>query len=197
MNGDKAVVVIDGGYFDNLNYYLRDERNKKLSIQKLSQKVCGGLDHIRTRFYHANPYQKNQSNNAEKKKYIKNQSFLNAINKIPNHEFVGVGRVKLIHGHCPICNKDFTTPKQKGVDVAIALDLVKMARKRVADVFILISGDEDLTSAVEMSQEELCNVNVYYSNDQQYKIFGSKKLIYAAADRKIMDLDFLEACAMD
>ena len=86
--------------------------------------------------------------------------------------------------------------QKKGVDVAIALDLVKMARKRVADEFILISGDEDLTAAVEMAQEELSNVIVYFASDNEYGIFGSIKLGNAASDRKRMDLDFLEDCSM-
>lgn len=196
MVDTKVIVLIDGGYFDNLKYYLKNSRGKKLTIEKFSTNVCQGLIHIRTKFYHANPYKSNQPTEPEKRKYEKSQKFQYAINRIPNHEFVGVGRVKLIHGHCPICNKDFTTPKQKGVDVAIALDLVKMARKRVADLFILVSGDEDLTAAVEMTQEELCNVNVYYSNDYDYKLFGSKKLNNAADDRKMMDLDFLEKCSI-
>lgn len=77
------------------------------------------------------------------------------------------------------------------------MDLVKMARKKVAEKFVLISGDEDLTAAVEMAQEELCNVVVYYISDREYRMFGSKKLNEMASDRVRMDLDFLESCAMD
>lgn len=57
----------------------------------------------------------------------------------------------------------------------------------------LISGDEDLTAAVEMAQEELCNVVVYYVSDNEYGIYGSKKLCSVASDRVRMDLAFLRA----
>jgi hypothetical protein len=39
--------------------------------------------------------------------------------------------------------------EQKGVDLKLGLDLVTQARNRVADVIYLVSGDDDLTEAVE------------------------------------------------
>lgn len=193
----KVVVMIDGGYFGHLSFYLRKGRGKSLDVEKLSSKVSEGEQHIRTKFYHANPYQSRQPTDMEKKRFKNAQKFQYAVNRIKNHEYVGVGRVRPLPIHCPLCSGDYTLPKQKGVDVAIALDLVKMARKRVADVFVLISGDEDLASAVEMAQEELCNVIVYFASDSGYGIYGSSKLGNVASDRVRMDQDFLEKCAMD
>jgi uncharacterized LabA/DUF88 family protein len=42
--------------------------------------------------------------------------------------------------------------QQKGVDLRIGLDLVAHARSGTADVFFLVSGDDDLTEAVEEAQ---------------------------------------------
>ena len=42
--------------------------------------------------------------------------------------------------------------QQKGVDLRLGLDLVTHARNGAADVFILVSGDDDLTEAVEEAQ---------------------------------------------
>ncbi|WP_313021602.1 NYN domain-containing protein [Mobilicoccus sp.] len=42
--------------------------------------------------------------------------------------------------------------EQKGVDVRIGLDLAIQARQRIADVVYLVSGDDDLTEAVEDAQ---------------------------------------------
>jgi uncharacterized LabA/DUF88 family protein len=42
--------------------------------------------------------------------------------------------------------------EQKGVDLRLGLDLVTQARNRVVDVAYLISGDDDLTEAVEEAQ---------------------------------------------
>ncbi len=120
-----------------------------------------------------------------------------SIDRVKNHEFFNVGRVRPKFFECPHCKKQFMKPQQKGVDVGLALDLVKMARKRVADEFALVSGDEDLAAAVEMAQEELCNVVVYYVSDNDVGIYGSIKLNNIASDRVRMDLAFLESCAMD
>ncbi len=193
----KAVVVIDCGYFDMVNNYLTKNRKKKISFDKFSKKLCNGMTHIRTKIYHANPYKSPEATPQEEEAYKKKQKFFYAINRIKNHEFVPVGRVRLEKFYCPKCKKEYTEPKQKGVDVSIALDLVKMAQKRFADVFILISGDEDLSEAVTMAQEQLCNVIVYYCHDRDFNIYGSKKLNNTASDRFQMDLDFLEECAMD
>ena len=42
--------------------------------------------------------------------------------------------------------------EQKGVDLRLGLDLVTHARNRVVDVIFLVSGDDDLTEAVEEAQ---------------------------------------------
>jgi len=195
----KVVVLIDGGYYDSLNYYLKDKRGKKLDIEKLSKKIVedrGGI-HIRTKFYHSYPYQSANPTIEEKEKYRRAQKFFYTIGLKKNHEFCNVGRVRPKYFTCPNCETEFMKPQQKGVDVGLALDLVKMARKRVAEEFVLISGDEDFATAVELAQEELCNVIVYFASDSEYGIYGSQKLNYVASDRVRMDLDFLEECAMD
>jgi hypothetical protein len=42
--------------------------------------------------------------------------------------------------------------EQKGVDLKLALDLITQAQNRVTDVVYLVSGDDDLTEAVEEAQ---------------------------------------------
>lgn len=193
----KIVILVDGAYFDNLNYYLKDKKGKKIDLGKLSEKITGNDIHLRTKFYNAYPYQSDNPTQREKDNYKGAQQFFYTINRLKNHEFVNVGRVRPKPCQCPNCKHDFMKPEQKGVDVALALDLVKMARKKVADKFALISGDEDLTASVEMAQEELCNVVVYYVSDRENGIYGSVKLCNMASDRVRMDLTFLESCAMD
>ena len=193
----KAVVVIDCGYFEMINNYLQHNRGKKISFEKFSNKLCEGRIHLRTRIYHAYPYKSDNPTKNEEEAYSKKMKFFYAINRIPKHEFVPVGRVIPENIRCKVCKKNFEDRKQKGVDVAIALDLVRMAQKRFADIFLIVCGDEDLSDAVSMAQENPCNVIVYYCYDRNYGIFGSKKLYNTASDRVQMDLDFLEECAMD
>jgi uncharacterized LabA/DUF88 family protein len=46
-----------------------------------------------------------------------------------------------------------TTPQEKGIDVRLALDVVKLARKRQFDVAIIFSQDQDLAEIVEEIKE--------------------------------------------
>ena len=60
------VILIDGGYFDMVNNYLLKKKNKNISFERLTEKLCEGNEHIRTKYYHANPYQ--SSNPTEGKR---------------------------------------------------------------------------------------------------------------------------------
>ncbi len=194
----KAIIAIDGGYFiDGLNRYLYQTRNKNLDIVKFSNKLCedSSVTHLRTKFYHSNPYKSPNATPQDMERYAHTQKMFDSINQKKSHEVFRVGRVKPANFTCPSCKSKYKIPKQKGVDVAIALDLVRMSQKRVADVFIIVSGDEDLTAAIEMVKENLAQAIVYFSSDSDYGIYGSAKLSSAADDRKQMDLDFLEECA--
>ena len=167
---ESVIILIDCGYFDNINRYSGDTVGKKISFEKVSEKITEGKNHIRTKIYHSNPYKFSESP-EETEKYRRSQQFFYAINRIPRHEFVPVGRVKPVYTHCPKCKEDFKSYKQKGVDVAIALDLVRRAQKRTADIFALICGDEELSDAVTMAQENPCNVIVYFCYDPDYHMY--------------------------
>ena len=199
----KAVIIVDGGYFDGLDFYLQNNRGKRIDVGKLSKKICEevaqsineDVSHLRTYFYHAYPFRGPPSTPEREERYRNTQRFFLAINRIPNHEFVEVGRVLPQYLTCPNCKKNVMRPRQKGVDVAIALELVKMADQHVADLFILISGDEDLARAIELAKGKLANVIVFFAYDPSNNLFASRKLTYTADDRKRMNLDFLEDCS--
>lgn len=50
--------------------------------------------------------------------------------------------------------------RQKGVDTLVALDLVRLASRRVFETAVLISGDRDLAAVVQTVQEWGCRVVV-------------------------------------
>ena len=195
---DKAIVLIDGGYFDNLNRYLQDKRGKKISFEKLSKKVCEtvGVGHYLTRFYHAYPYQDEVPTEDQKQRYRNTQRFFYSIDHIKDHQFVNVGRVRPVYFTCSKCNSNVMERKQKGVDVGTALDLVEMAKRHVADLFIFITGDEDYTKAVELARKELAKVAIFYVHDQANNIYFSEELNETANSSYCMNLDFLDQCAM-
>lgn len=103
----KAIIAIDGGYFlDGLNRYLYKAKNKNLDVEKFSHKLCedSGMEHLRTKFYHSNPYKSPDATPADIVRYSHTQRLFDSINQKRNHEFVRVGRVKPANFKCPGCN---------------------------------------------------------------------------------------------
>ncbi|MEU1813238.1 NYN domain-containing protein [Micromonospora aurantiaca (nom. illeg.)] len=72
--------------------------------------------------------------------------------------------------------------QQKGVDLRIGLDLVTHARNGAADVFILVSGDDDLTEAVEEAQVHGVQVILLAVPNREDQPHGISRHLVRAAD---------------
>lgn len=78
--------------------------------------------------------------------------------------------------------------EQKGVDLRIGLDLVTHARNNASDVFFLVSGDDDLTEAVEEAQVHGVQVVVLAVPNAAGKPHGiSRHLLRAVDDMQVID----------
>ena len=83
--------------------------------------------------------------------------------------------------------------EQKGVDLRIGLDLVAHARNGASDVFFLVSGDDDLTEAVEEAQVHGVQVVVLAVPTVEGKPHGVSRHLVRAAD----ELDSIDGAAVD
>ena len=72
--------------------------------------------------------------------------------------------------------------QQKGVDLRIGLDLVTHARNGAADVFLLVSGDDDLTEAVEEAQVHGVQVVILGVPNATGRPHGVSRHLVRAAD---------------
>ncbi|HKT55805.1 MAG TPA: NYN domain-containing protein [Microbacterium sp.] len=72
--------------------------------------------------------------------------------------------------------------EQKGVDLRIGLDMLTHARNGAADVFFLVSGDDDLTEAVEEAQAHGVQVTVLAIPDAAGNPHGVSRHLRMAAD---------------
>lgn len=72
--------------------------------------------------------------------------------------------------------------QQKGVDLRIGLDLVNHARRRTADVFFLVSGDDDLSEAVEEAQAHGVQIVVLAVPMKDERPHGVSRHLIRAAD---------------
>lgn len=82
---------------------------------------------------------------------------------------------------------------QKGVDLRIGLDLVAHARHRAADIFFLVSGDDDLTEAVEEAQVHGVQVVVLSVPNAEDRPHGVSRHLVRATD----ELTVLPPAAID
>ncbi|MEN8672706.1 NYN domain-containing protein [Nocardioides sp.] len=83
--------------------------------------------------------------------------------------------------------------QQKGVDLRIGLDLVTHARNAAADVFLLVSGDDDLTEAVEEAQVHGVQVIVLGVPHSSGRPHGVSRHLVRAAD----ELTTIHAATID
>lgn len=192
---DKAVILVDGGYYTNINYYCEDEFGERIDLSALSEKLCDefGFGHLRTKFYHARPYIDEDNPTEEQEEgRRKAQSFFDTIDNLPKCQFEEKGRVKLDHADCPNCGNHFRPRSQKGVDVGIAVDLVQMASDRnPPEGFIIISGDEDLQHAVRAAKDDHANVFLAYAYNPSYRLFSAEALRQEADQTLNIADDFL------
>jgi uncharacterized LabA/DUF88 family protein len=83
--------------------------------------------------------------------------------------------------------------EQKGVDLKIGLDLVTHARNSAVDVMFLLSGDDDLTEAVEEAQAHGIEVVLLAVPGDRGKPHAVSKHLLRAADR----LELIDEKAID
>lgn len=76
--------------------------------------------------------------------------------------------------------------QQKGVDVRIGLDLVTHARNSVAEVFFVVSGDDDLTEAVEEAQIHGVSVVVLAVPNDEGRAHAVSRHLWRAADQLVV-----------
>lgn len=106
----------------------------------------------------------------------------------PTQEQIAVlPRVKLRLGRIGVDGE------QKGVDLRIGLDLVGHSRNAAIDTMYLLSGDDDLTEAVEEAQAQGVRVVVLGVPGRNGQAQGMSRHLLFAAD----DLELVEADALD
>lgn len=114
-----------------------------------------------------------------------------ATNAIPDREQEQIGllaKVKLRLGRFGFDGQ------QKGVDLRIGLDMVAHARNGAVDTIVLVSGDDDLTEAVEDAQMHGVEVILLAVPNREGQPHGVSRYLQRAADNlEVLDVGTLEA----
>jgi len=97
---------------------------------------------------------------------------------------------------CPSCNKKYTSlvGHEKGVDVRIALDIIRLAHQKTYDVGIIFSQDQDLSEVADevrrISAEQnrwIKLVSVFPVSPTYQNKWGINKTDWIKIDKKIYD----------
>ena len=142
----RVMIFVDGSnIWWGQNYYSRDQSKKfRIDFEKLKDYVLDKRELIRTIYYGSTP--ENISSGQA--------NFIEYLRKLG----IQVIEKKLKIRTDPILGKDVKI--EKGVDVALAVDLLAYAWENAYDVAILVSGDEDYVGAVEKVMSKGKNVEL-------------------------------------
>lgn len=132
---EHVAVFVDGA---NLLHGLRQDFNRiDVDFEALVAKLVGDRALTRTYYYTALPDQ-----GRDPERYTKQQKFLNALQRKPYFSVV-LGRLVSRPGGLYV---------EKGVDVALAVDMLDLAFHNSYETGIIISGDGDFSNAVQIVQ---------------------------------------------
>lgn len=151
---DKAAVFIDGGY---LSRVLKSEGSPRVDYLKLSEQLCDGFMRLRTYYYTCMPFQSSPVTKEESERYARADRFVSNLKALPRFE-IRLGRLqKLQNG-----NGGYTF-SQKGVDVNLAVDLVKMSWDKQIQKAVVIASDSDFVYAVQAAKDAGVLTQLVYS----------------------------------
>jgi uncharacterized LabA/DUF88 family protein len=129
--GELVAVFIDGS---NLYHSLEENCGRyDVDFGTFSNKLCGNRDLVRTYYYNVL-----RDPNRTPQAYQDQQKFLTALHSTPYLD-VRLGSSKL-RGDMAV---------EKGVDIMIATDMLKLGWDNLYDTAILVSGDGDFAYAVQ------------------------------------------------
>ena len=174
---ERVMVFIDAGYWHKC---LKDHfKRTDIDLSKVIIKLLSGRRLVRTYFYTAKI--ERPLDEYWKQQQSEQQRLFTALAHQPFVE-VRTGRLQFKEGE---------PPRQKGVDVLLALDMLRFALKGNYDTAILISGDGDFADIVRMVKDEGRKVEVV-----TFPGTRAHALLEACDENTVVTLELLEDCWM-
>ncbi len=182
------AVFVDGGYLDKV---LQDMGFPKVNLERLSEKMASGFGpRLRSYYYHCPPFQSPSPNREESERYRRKTSFFDALSRLDRFE------VRL--GHLAMRGKDRNGNPilvQKGVDVKLATDLVRLSLREKIEKACLIAGDGDFVPALEVVKDAGVLVHMFYGEGPNCSY--SQQLWDTCDSRTLIDSGFVADCLME
>ena len=179
-----TAVFIDGGYLEKVLQH--EHAGAQVDFERLvSAMVDQGDELLRAYYYHCLPYQSDPPTEAEKARYAPKHRFFTALRHLPRFE-VRLGRLAF-RGRSADGKPIF---QQKGVDLMLGVDMVRLATKGRIAKMVLVSGDSDFTPAVEAVKQEGVLATLWHGG---HAARPSRELVEKSDDRRELTSSFIQS----
>lgn len=189
---ERVAIFIDNGYFKKI----QDALKIHVDYFKFSEEIVGNpqeCNRFRTYVYDCPPYQSNPPTDEQSKMKSGFDSFKYNIARLPRFEF-RTGRLQLQRNEDGeiLFKKDGKTPllRQKGVDMALGIDVARLAATKQIQKVILVAGDSDFVPAIIAAKQEGALVALHYSTEG----YIHDSLYEACDDRYTITKELLMKC---
>lgn len=175
----RTAIFIDGAYLDHV---LKDEfQHVRIDFAKLSARMAGDAQVLRTYYYHCPPYQSTPPTEDERQRYSERRRFYAALDRLPRY-MVRLGRLarRSAPGEAPRF-------EQKRVDILLGVDLVLLAAKGQIQEAIILAGDSDFIPALEVARQEGVLVRLFHGASRHNELWEE------ADERVRITQDFIDS----
>jgi len=183
LDMNRIAILIDGNNFYKgcqLNFNRTDVDFRKLGL-KLCRQVAGEL--LRIYYYNAHV-----SKTIDPLGYQRQQKFFDNLRATP---YITLKLGHLVY-HRLRNDQGVSTqffPTEKGIDVQIAVDMIRMGMLKSCEGTILVSGDSDYIYAVRFAKD--LGSNIYIAS---FPVGGSVELRNEGDGHIVMDQNFIQDC---
>jgi uncharacterized LabA/DUF88 family protein len=184
---DRSAVFIDNGFFKIVQTRL----NIRADYLSFSSAVVGGAQNrFRTYVYDCPPYQSNPPTKLESEKKASFDKFKFNITRLTRFEF-RMGHLQLVRDEeGDMIKKKDGEPvlRQKGVDMALGIDMASLSVGNKIDKAIIVAGDSDFAPAVQVAKQAGVIVTLYYDS----KTYVHNSLFDICDERIELTKEFLQ-----
>jgi uncharacterized LabA/DUF88 family protein len=180
---NRIAILIDGNNFYKgcqLNFNRTD-----VDFRRLGLKLCRAVDGELLRIYYYNAH---VSKAIDPLGFQRQQKFFDNLRATP---FITLKLGHLVY-HRIRNEQGFSSqyfPTEKGIDVQIAVDMIRMGLLKSCEGVILLSGDSDYIYAVRFAKDLGCNVFV-----ASFPLGGSAELRNEGDGHVMIDQTFIQDC---
>lgn len=185
---DKSIVLIDGGYLTKLtkNEFVDSSGHpKKLDFAKLGQIIASqcGSELIRTYYYDSPPHVGQRPTAEDKARQEGFDRFVYNLRKMDKFE-VRLGSLKKFS-----LEDGSVKFEQKGVDVLLAIDALRLTLKGKISKAIFITGDADFVPVIKAIKDEGVEVFLYYHDSSVHR-----NILEVCDNKVIIKKELIDGC---